>query len=818
MEALVIGYYERDNMGDDAYVGIIPRYFPSFKLKFINSDELSEIKEDEKGRYKAIIVGGGDLINDYFNNKIKPFLEDFGGMKIAFSVGIPFPELIKYEYLEMYDHVFTRNFEDIRDIQKLIGTEKVHYVPDACLGYECKKVSKSIKNKTCGVFLVGNMIKYDKIVRDISRLISRILLTHEVIFYCFDTTNDADISKMVMTISIEMLKKTHSKDFKLNEMIEKAKKNYKISVDEKKYEVDGMLQIMSNLSFNICMRYHSHIFSIIANTPFMSISSTRKTRSLMKHMGLSGYQYEIPLDAYSNPISSDYKSMRKLYKKILFSIDKLPVIYNEYCKKSKNILFCCQADKLMACSRIDLTSNVYNFIKSTNDFENGARIISNHVVGYPDSPYVWGMYDKFKNAKDNLISIIDNSINYLSSNVEYQSNNYSSNSKKRSLPIYVDMKEYESYKDIHRGGWYIACKKLSSMCSVNEKGNCNGILCDMYVDRTFHWANRYMSHTGRIPYTSPWCGFIHHTSDTTYSTYNTTYLFQNPEFLASLTACVALFVLSGHLANFVLSELKKCAPHVQLFTLYHPISLPSKLFSFKNFFYNKEPMLINIGAWMRNPFTIYLVDDIPYTKSILVGKNMQDYIPPKNFKVSTYQGDFDTNFTTQLSIVPCRSNDNIPRWVSMFINWLSSLSITPKFYHQGVLYIEEQNDSVIESLNNKISSMISQVQILNHKNNDDYDSMLSNNIIFLDLIDAAAVNTIIECIVRNTPILINKIPGTVDILGEDYPLFYDNVSSIPSILTSRNIKLSKKYLKSIDSNRFSFDNFINSFGIACQNI
>ena len=59
-----------------------------------------------------------------------------------------------------------------------------------------------------------------------------------------------------------------------------------------------------------------------------------------------------------------------------------------------------------------------------------------------------------------------------------------------------------------------------------------------------------------------------------------------------------------------------------------------------------------------------------------------------------------------------------------------------------------------------------------------YDLLLMQNIVFINLIDASAVNTILECIVRNTPIIVNKIDGIIDYLGEDYPLYYNELSVI----------------------------------------
>ena len=92
---LVIGYYNKDNLGDDAYQGVMGQFFPNHELIFIGSRRLNTVNSSE---YSAVIVGGGDIINDYFNDDISPFLRKFNGPKIAFSIGIPFPSLINDKY------------------------------------------------------------------------------------------------------------------------------------------------------------------------------------------------------------------------------------------------------------------------------------------------------------------------------------------------------------------------------------------------------------------------------------------------------------------------------------------------------------------------------------------------------------------------------------------------------------------------------------------------------------------------------------------------------------------------------------------------
>ena len=79
------------------------------------------------------------------------------------------------------------------------------------------------------------------------------------------------------------------------------------------------------------------------------------------------------------------------------------------------------------------------------------------------------------------------------------------------------------------------------------------------------------------------------------------------------------------------------------------------------------------------------------------------------------------------------------------------------------------------------------------------------------MIDASAVNTIIECIVRNTPILVNKLPAVVEILGDKYPLYYDNLDEVNSLLTIKHIESAYNYLKKLDKTNLHINTFIKNF-------
>lgn len=91
-------------------------------------------------------------------------------------------------------------------------------------------------------------------------------------------------------------------------------------------------------------------------------------------------------------------------------------------------------------------------------------------------------------------------------------------------------------------------------------------------------------------------------------------------------------------------------------------------------------------------------------------------------------------------------------------------------------------------------------------NGKDYEKIFEGNIVFLHLEDSSANNTIIECIVNSTPLLINRLPAVEEHLGKDYPLFYDTVYEASRKLTDKNLVLAAhEHLKKIDTKPYEID-------------
>jgi GT2 family glycosyltransferase len=101
------------------------------------------------------------------------------------------------------------------------------------------------------------------------------------------------------------------------------------------------------------------------------------------------------------------------------------------------------------------------------------------------------------------------------------------------------------------------------------------------------------------------------------------------------------------------------------------------------------------------------------------------------------------------------------------------------------------------------------VKVLDVIDNATYDNMLQSSVVFCNLYTAAANNVVVECIARNTPLLVNRIPATVEYLGEGYPLlFSDMIDASLYIRDIGRIKAAHEYLLSMDKYRFTYKGFI----------
>jgi hypothetical protein len=256
-----------------------------------------------------------------------------------------------------------------------------------------------------------------------------------------------------------------------------------------------------------------------------------------------------------------------------------------------------------------------------------------------------------------------------------------------------------------------------------------------------------------------WCGIAHCTpiSPSYLDCVNISRMFDNNNFIKSLDSCICIFTLSNYLSKYFIKKFQEKNINVKVITLKHPVDLDNIiLFDIEKYINNMQKKIIQIGQQLRKVSSIYLLKNTNNHDKIWLTGN-------KDF---------------------CRC----------------------KFLlNEELKYLHIDDDNYDKTVNMYYTDTY-----------EEYDELLSKNIVFIDLFDAAANNTVVECIIRNTPIIVNKIEGVVDYLGENYPLYFTNLHEIPDLLNIDKIISAHQYLLNIDKNDLTMSYFSKSL-ISCLN-
>ena len=91
-----------------------------------------------------------------------------------------------------------------------------------------------------------------------------------------------------------------------------------------------------------------------------------------------------------------------------------------------------------------------------------------------------------------------------------------------------------------------------------------------------------------------------------------------------------------------------------------------------------------------------------------------------------------------------------------------------------------------------ISDTTNTVKKYRTKTVDEYDNLLRNNIVIIPLWAASANNSVLECFVQNIPAFVSRLSATEEYLGKGYPMFYNDLNEIETIINNREL-LHQKY-------------------------
>jgi hypothetical protein len=289
----------------------------------------------------------------------------------------------------------------------------------------------------------------------------------------------------------------------------------------------------------------------------------------------------------------------------------------------------------------------------------------------------------------------------------------------------------------HRSGWQYAVGALEPL------HNPDGVLFESFLEDPFAWqhprpgvrtgpellaAFRSRAHEDRVtseergivPFREPWIGFVHnppnmppwfHGDDAPQT------LLAKDIWRESASHCLGLFALSEYLGDWL-----RTATGKPVSTVLHPTETPQVVFDFDRFVANPRKFVVQVGWWLRRQCAI---DRLPLV------------------------------------------DDNNPLGIR-------KLRLVPGFGPTASVHVDQLR-RLEARLEGPLDPSTGPVLERDHLPDDEYDVLLAENICFVDLYDASANNAVIECLVRATPILVNPLPAVREYLGNDYPLYYDDL-------------------------------------------
>lgn len=862
MKILIFGFYKQANVGDDLFELIFKRIFNTnttpneiIIANPCNTEESFVENYIKHSELDCIICGGGDIITDYFLNRLYKFkkLWESRYKKIipyyAISIGLSFPENIienTSHMIDIFDHIIVRNKNDAEILSKRFNNNNeinVEYLPDIVetLRFVYPELMPNNivkKTNTIGFFLARPILSeerntyYPNIIKQLAHCIDQLVEKYNY-----------DIELVPFNYSTS----SHESDYIINNDVfeEISNKNKDRVIVLKSKDPLEITKLVSKYKINVCMRFHAHILSYVYKIPILSISFTNKTNQFMIDNKLDKYMMKLPKNAGESwPCNFNHNDFFNLFDTINKNIETYynanhnvikpeqytKIIYSR--KQRETAPFLLEQYKIdEICDYIihKIAELGYNYAKNMNLHQSLYNTYSESVFKLLQSSKSISLYwklitgieinrtdDKLKSIMVNLIDSsltgqIGSSYNYGLCEQIYDCNLYDSiswilrhyhynygkhNSKFLIFENVINLKDIKikckkpnydnsickinfgkiqqfTMKGLHRAGWEYV---VNNICVYHHDDNAE-IFIDCYLDKTFHWTKDFNIAVGVLPYKSSWIGFVHHTPDESYSEYNTTKMINDPIFIESLIYCKGIFVMTKYLQKWFQNKLSEKNINIPVFKIYHPTELVEEKFTMKKFLNNPNKKIVQIGGWMRDSYSIYKLSINPNNKlrlkkAILRGKGMENYFCPNDFAIENI-----LDLTTQKKNV----------------------------FMKGLINnLYEQSKSVI---------------VLEKLPNNEYDKLLEENIIFLNLIDASACNTLLECIARNTPLLVNKIDPIIELLGKDYPLYYTHIAEVNEIICDTNkIIKAHEHISKINKNKISIEYFLNKFNNCLKQI
>jgi hypothetical protein len=274
----------------------------------------------------------------------------------------------------------------------------------------------------------------------------------------------------------------------------------------------------------------------------------------------------------------------------------------------------------------------------------------------------------------------------------------------------------------------------------------HGILLDTFIEANFGWNLEKAQEEGVVPYREPWVGFVH----------NPPGIPEWHEYYSAPQVILESEAWRGSLpyCRGLLTLSQSMAgwlrqrTGLRVVALVHPTEIPPVRFEWSRYVRNPEPKLVQVGWWLRRFRSIY---ELP------VSRLQRAVLTP---------------------VLPEREADF--------------------------------QSAVARDTSRESKGLAAESPVLNlpYQSADGFDELLAENIVFLHLYDSVCNNTLVECIVRETPVLVNPLPSVVEYLGPEYPFYFATLAEAgKKAEDGASVRAAHEYLRALPKHSFSAEHF-----------
>ena len=819
MSILVLS--DKDNLETRFLIKGLQTLLSDFECQFLTLSEALHASKLSTTTARILIYAGPVSENPSYERFRQAALM-FHGPIIAYGLWFSEVELLAQKKLDLFDHIYVEFRELLRDLQQRLGTLHVHWSPHVAF------LTPVINPKSQDLVGQQKPSRRYKVLVFLSRL--------------------------------EAQQRFREKS---TEMVPGVEDLYTMTYldDIQSKSVEDLLHDIQEHDYCVCTTYISHILSWISNRPFISYSKTDKVKFLLNDLDFSFDKSINPSESRDTGalnaigiadsivsklqwLSQNAILIKKmlrvhhlLYQGVLQQstlsnllnwISKRRVVINPIQYPDLDTIYQMTRKYMVQKAKCDPESVMVSTMEPEQAFV-VADLVCTKITGVPGSKYL--------STFINVLSVQPGQLRNLITKVA------ESHSKQiRSASINLNYVDQGGFNGMHRWGWE------GVLGLLQQFSNPNGALFDTFLDRTFCWCHPTYKELGMVPYEMPWGGVIHHPFEDRYTGHSAVTMFQNADFICSLHTCRVIVCLTEYLARQCRDRLLQLGfKDLPVISLLHPTEISTVVFNAEAYLTKTHRRILQIGAWYRNTFSIYIAPTPPgYVKSVLIGLKMENYYPAETMILSRSlieayaengitpvganrwlmfccqyiksQNYLVQEFNMTIEDVPAeffitingRSNSSQlnphPLGTSTSIE-LQCLNLPGTISNTSTM-TRDSSDSTgdatqwcpsdgpyLSALKQWLQTRINSVEVHNRLDNTEYDQILSRSIVFLDLIDCSASNTIVECIARQTPILIRRLDPVVEYLGEEYPLYFTDLGEIPTLLTPEKVCKARVYLK-----------------------